>query len=151
MSLEDWLKNGWLIEHKSSKQEISDLLSIARRDLLDCQSKEISDDWRFNIAYNAALQSAKAALAASGYRASREAHHYRVIQSLVFTIGAAPNLVQQLERFRKKRNIVEYDRTGTISSQEVDEIASLAKELAVRVKEWLRNSHSDFFPELDPI
>ena len=70
MSLENWLKNGWLTEHKSSKQEISDLLRIAGRDPLDCQSKEISDDWRFNIAYNAALQSAKAALAASGYRAS---------------------------------------------------------------------------------
>ncbi len=29
-------------------------------------------DWRFAIAYNAALQAATAALAASGYRASRE-------------------------------------------------------------------------------
>jgi len=35
-----------------------------------------------NIAYNAALQAAAAALAAAGYRASREQHHYRVIQSL---------------------------------------------------------------------
>jgi len=33
-----------------------------------------------NIVYNAALQAA--ALAAAGYRASREQHHYRVIQSL---------------------------------------------------------------------
>ena len=47
----------------------------------------VSDDWRFAIAYNAALQAATAALAAAGYRASRENHHYRVIQSLELTLG----------------------------------------------------------------
>ncbi len=41
-----------------------------------------------SIAYNAALQTATAALAAAGYRATRDSHHYRVIQSLAFTIGA---------------------------------------------------------------
>src|SRR5207249_9102256 len=51
------------------------------------QSKDVSDDWRFAIAYNAALQAATAALAAAGYRASRENHHYRVIQSLELTLG----------------------------------------------------------------
>jgi hypothetical protein len=48
----------------------------------------LSPDWRLNIAYNAALQAATAALAAAGYRASREAHHCRAIQSLAFTIGS---------------------------------------------------------------
>jgi hypothetical protein len=46
-----------------------------------------------NIAYNAALQAATAALAAAGYRASRDAHHYRVIQSLKETIGADASVV----------------------------------------------------------
>jgi hypothetical protein len=79
--------NGWLVAHKSSKQEIANLLGIVARDLKDSQAKNVSDDWRFAIAYNAALQAATAALAASGYRAGRDGHHYRVIQSLELTVG----------------------------------------------------------------
>jgi hypothetical protein len=53
----------------------------------------------------------------AGYRASREAHHYRVIQSLRFTIGADTRLVAQLDAFRKKRNISDYERSGLISEK----------------------------------
>jgi len=82
MSLADWQKNGWLIEHRTSAHEIADLLAVVERDLADSAAEQVSADWRMNIAYNAALQAAAAALAAAGYRASREQHHYRVIQSL---------------------------------------------------------------------
>ena len=67
-------------------------------------------DWRLAIAYNAAMQLAVAALAAAGYRASRESHHFRVIQSLAHTIGAASDTVAKLDQFRKKRNIGGYER-----------------------------------------
>jgi hypothetical protein len=71
MSLRDWLRAGWLSEHQSSREEVSDLLGVADRDLGDCQSSGLSPDWRLAIAYNAAMQLAVAALAAAGYRASR--------------------------------------------------------------------------------
>ncbi|MBN2107900.1 MAG: hypothetical protein JW832_10790 [Deltaproteobacteria bacterium] len=93
MSLRDWLKNGWLIEHVTSPQEIADLLGVADRDLADCMVAHLSPDWKLTIAYNAALQSATAALAASGYRPSREAHHDRVIQSLAHTLELDPALI----------------------------------------------------------
>ncbi len=32
MSFADWVKNGWLVAHKSSKQEIANLLGIVARD-----------------------------------------------------------------------------------------------------------------------
>lgn len=50
MSFADWVKNGWLVAHKSSKQEIANLLGIVSRDLKDSQAKDVSDDWRFAIA-----------------------------------------------------------------------------------------------------
>jgi hypothetical protein len=81
VSLQDWLKDGWLTEHKPSRQEIRDLLGVADRDLADCSTPGLSADWRLNIAYNAGLQLATAVLAAAGYRATRNSHHYRVIQS----------------------------------------------------------------------
>lgn len=54
MSLIAWEKNGWLVAHKASPQEIQDLLGVAERDLQDCATKGLSDDWRLAIAYNAA-------------------------------------------------------------------------------------------------
>ena len=141
MSLKNWLANGWLIEHKTSPQEISGLLEVADRDLKDCRSPGLSCDWQLNIAYNAALQAATVALAAAGYRASREAHHYRVIQSIAYTIGAEQNLVNQFDQFRKKRNISGYELSGAISQQEANEMISLAKRIREDVKTWLRKNH----------
>jgi len=83
MSLDDWLRNGWLVAHKPTRQDIHDLLGIAERDLRECRTEGLSPDWRLAIAYNAALQSAAAALAAAGYRSSRNGQHYRIFQSLV--------------------------------------------------------------------
>jgi len=109
MTLRDWLKNGWLVEHKTSPREVADLLAVADRDLRECRTKGLGPDWRLNIAYNSALQSATAALAAAGYRPAREAHHYRTIQSLAHTIGADSALVAHFDAFRKKRNIAGYE------------------------------------------
>lgn len=143
MSLKNWLANGWLIEHKTSPQEITGLLEVADRDLKDCRSPGLSSDWQLNIAYNAALQTATAALAATGYRASRKAHHYRVIQSIAYTIGAEPNLVNQFDQFRKKRNISGYELSGAISQQEANEMISLAKRIREDVETWLRKNHPE--------
>lgn len=137
MSLKNWQLNGWLTAHATSSQEISDLLAVADRDLRDCTASGLSADWRLNIAYNAALQSATAALAASGYRAIREAHHFRVIQSLVYTIELPAALVTQFDFFRKKRNIGGYERAGMASDHEADEMLALAKDIRQKVEEWL--------------
>lgn len=104
MSLEDWLNHRWLVRHRTSQQEISDLLAVIQRDLRDCQIESLSTDWAFSIAYNAALQLATLALAVSGYRAARETHHERTIESLRFTLNAESSLVRLLQDFRKKRN-----------------------------------------------
>jgi hypothetical protein len=105
MSLADWERNGWLTAHRTSQSEIRDLLAVVDRDLADSAAEGLSADWRMNIAYNAALQAATAALAAAGYRASRDQHHYRVVQSLRETIGADAKLVNTFEAFHKKRNV----------------------------------------------
>lgn len=135
--------NGWLTSHKTSPQEIKDLLALVDRDLIDCQVSSLSTDWRLNIAYNAALQAATAALAASGYRAVRESHHYRIIQSLAYTVDISASLIVQFDQFRKKRNIGGYERTGVTSDQEAKEMFFLAKKLRSDVDEWLLLTHPE--------
>src|SRR5689334_7896143 len=83
MSLADWQKNGWVKAHKATPREVADLLAVAERDLRDARAKGLSDDWRFSIAYNGALQASTAALLASGFSVpTGESSHFRVIQSL---------------------------------------------------------------------
>ena len=137
MSLSEWLKNGWLIEHRTSRQEVEHLFRLVDRDLTDCRNPSLSLDWRFNIAYNAALQCAKAALAAAGYRAAKDAHHYRVIQSLKFTLRTKDKIVKKLDAFRKKRNVSEYNHAGAVTAIELDEISVLAGNLRKSVETWI--------------
>lgn len=145
MSLQDWLKNRWLIEHKTSRREITDLFAVTDRDLADCQTPGLSADWRLTIAYNAALQAASAALAAAGFRTARSgSHHHHAIQSLPYTVGADAHLIDQLDGFRKKRHIGGYERAGVASDQEADEMLQLARTLRQRVEQWIRSE----YPEL---
>jgi len=147
VSLSDWARSGWLVEHRTSPQEIASLFGVADRDLHDSAVKELSEDWQLAIAYNAALQCAAAALAACGYRASREGHHYRVIQSLAYTMGADVGLVTQFDAFRKKRNVGDYERAGTISKTEAREMLALARLLRQRIEIWLRQHHAHLLPK----
>ena len=143
MSLQNWLDNGWLSEHRPTRQEIADLLAIADRDLRESRTAGLSTDWKFNIAYNALLQAATAALAAAGYRAGRDAHHYRTLQSLAFTVGASTDLLRQVDAFRKKRNLAGYERIGAVSDQEVVELQAAAASVRRMVEDWIRANHPE--------
>ncbi len=145
-SLESWLRNRWLVQHTSSSEEIANLFALSDRDLDACQTKNLPADWRFAIAYNAALQAATAALAAAGYRASRESHHHRVIQSLEFTLAPERKLIDTFDRFRKKRNISSYDVAGAVSDKEAHEMYELAATLRAKVEPWIRKNHRKLLP-----
>jgi len=107
----------------------------------DCKSPSLSADWRLSIAHNSALMSATVALAASGYRASHEAYHFRVLQSLRYTLLLDTITVARLDAFRKKRNITGYERAGAVSDQEADEMIELAEDLRQQVEAWLQANH----------
>ena len=148
MSLEDWLNEKLIEKHHSSAREIANLLHICDRDLKECQIMELSPDWRLSIAYNAALQAASAALAAAGYRARKEGQHYRVIQSLAFTIEVDHAIIMQIDKFRRKRNISDYDRAGLVTELEAEEMIALAKQLRDDVGQWLRIHHPGLVGEV---
>jgi hypothetical protein len=70
-----------------------------------------------------------------------------VIQTLALTIGAEAKLVRQFDLFRKKRNIGGYERVGTISDQEANEMIALAERVRHEVKEWMKSRHPDLFQD----
>jgi len=71
----------------TKSREITDMLQIVDRDLEDARERHISSDWRFGIAYNAALKLCTILLYAEGYRSERALQHYRTIQALPLILG----------------------------------------------------------------
>jgi hypothetical protein len=121
-------------------------LAVADRDLVTRKTPGLHNDWSFNIAYNAALQLATAALAASGFQAERANHHYRVIDSLSLPLGTDAETIKRFDIFRKKRNISDYGRPGAISLCEVEEMRSLAARLRADFEAWIRSEHPNLMP-----
>jgi len=148
MSLEDWLNDKLIVRHRPSAAEVAELLHICDRDLEKAQIIELGSDWRLSIAHNAAVQAAKAALAAAGYRARKEGQHYLVLQSLAFTVKTDPATIKQLDKFRQKRNISDYERAGLITEQEAEEMIALAKQLRYDVERWLRAHYPSLASEI---
>ena len=141
--MKDWLEEGHLRAHKRSKREIADLLKAVDRDLADAQVRGLSADRRFATAYSAGLLAATVALAASGYRAAQEGHHYWTIRSLAFTMNLDSKTVAQLDAFRRKRNITDYERAGMVSEHEITTMLALAKDLRAAVVKWLKKNHPE--------
>jgi len=143
MTLKNWLNNGWIRSHKTSAKEIADLLMIVERDLKDADGG-ISVDWRFGIAYNAALKLCTILLYAEGYRAEKNLQHYRTIQAMPLILGEDRKVdADYLDACRAKRNIVEYDYIGAISANEADELIAFAKEFKKVMIDWLKTNHPD--------
>jgi hypothetical protein len=78
MSWKKLLAEGKVHAHKTSKKELDDLPAVIVRDLKDAAIQELSDDRRFATAYNAALQTAKMAIACAGYRLAGTQGHHRL-------------------------------------------------------------------------
>ena len=144
MTLKQWAANGWLKEHRSSPEEIGNLLSIVERDLKDAAKKAISADWRFGIAYNAVLKLCTILLYSEGYKAERALQHYRTIQALPFILGQERKKdTFYLDACRAKRNVVEYDYVGAVTQNDADELIEFVKALKGEVETWLEEKHPE--------
>lgn len=130
MSLTLWRANGWLKPHVTDVQELRNLLQIADRDMADAASGDLSADWRFGIAYNAALKLCTMMLYDAGYMPDKTLARYRTLLSIEYTLGSDRKAdVAYLDSCRLKRNHVEYDYVNGASEAEAEELLAFVKEL----------------------
>lgn len=146
MSLSAWADNRWIVPHAASREEVADLLAVVDRDLTDAAVDRLSPDWRLGIAYNAALQLATLALAAEGYRPGRERAHERAILSLRYTAGVDAGVVDVIDTVRRKRNLINYERAGTATVAEVNELYAVVVALRQAILQWLAARHAELCP-----
>lgn len=143
MTLESWRDSRLIVEHETSRQEITELIEIVRTDLRDAQIEGLSPDRRLSCCYGALLTAARAALRASGYRVPKgtPSHHYYAIQSLQHTVGLDTHVLRQIEAMGKKRATADYVRVGEVSESMVEEAIAFAETHCDRVVEWIRTQH----------
>ena len=143
MNFQDWQKNGWLRPHQTSEREVAGLLAVIERDLSASADPNLDGDWRFAIAYNAALQCVTLALKAAGFEAPKGGGaHHRTIESLRLTVQDDGTTITPLQAFRAKRGGGIYKTTGIASDSEVEELRQLAERLRSRVLQWLKAEHA---------
>ena len=141
--MSQWRENGWLTAHETNRVQVRHLLSLVDRDL-EVAAATTNADWRFGIAYNAALKLCTVLLYGSGYRAARELNHYRTLMSLPLILGKdrAPDAAY-LDRCRSKRNELEYDHVGVVTDADADELIEFARSFKADVVSWLGSKRPD--------
>lgn len=146
MSLREWAKAGWLKPQAPTREQIAKIFGVVDRDLEDAKAA-LSPDGRFNIAYNAALQLCAIVLLAEGWKPEKLSAHHRAISALPLIIGSEKqDDADYLDACRAKRNGLEYDAAGRVSSKEASELREFAVELRGVVVAWLEATH----PKLSP-
>jgi len=146
MSLEQWHKNGWLKPHQTTQAQVADLLAIAKRDLEEASQAELSTDWQFGIAYNAALKLCTVLLYAKGYRSDKNLAHYRTLAAMPLILGNSHQAdADYLDACRAKRNTAEYDAAGRISKSEARELIDYVTELEQTAIGWLPSQHPELW------
>ena len=127
------------------------MLPIVKLDLADAEGN-ISADWQFGIAYNAALKLCTILLHASGYRPEKTLQHYRTLQALPLILGLERKAdADYLDACRIKRNTVEYDCAGAATRKDAQELIQFTRELRDAVVAWLEREHVELtLPESHP-
>lgn len=141
MDLKVLLNQAKLRPHKTSKEEIENLLTLVNRDIKDAKVEGLSSDRKFAIAYNAVLQLGTILLYCKGYEPRGTGHHFTVFQAMKIIMGSHyKKLADYFDSCRAKRNITDYDYAGGISESEAKELIKEAVGFLEVTLYWLKKN-----------
>jgi hypothetical protein len=143
MSWKKLLQDNKVHRHTTSRQELNEIRHLVARDLTDAAIPVLSEDRRFATAYNAALQTAKMAIACAGYRiASVPGHHRLTFEGAKLALGKpAEHLADYFDSCRRKRNEIDYTGATIATTTEADELLLHAKAFLSLVEGWIASTH----------
>ena len=146
MSLAEFLSKDLLKSHSTGKAEITQLLAVVRREIKDASVTGLSTDRRFACSYNAALQLSHIVIASTGYRTnpSKSGHHKLTFEAAELILGAEVQLMlDHFEIARRKRNMIDYNVSGSISESESEDLQKAVLDFQTHVLKWLSANHPD--------
>jgi len=146
MGLRQFVEEGKIRPHRTSREEITGIFNLIKRDMADAESKDISYDRKFATAYNAALGLAAIILYCRGYQSYGKAHHFTAFQCLKVILGKDYiELADYFDSCRVKRNTLDYDTAGVISEKEFEELMKELKDFYTFVKFWVKKNYLRYF------
>lgn len=128
--LDNLVRIGRLKTEPPAASEIQGLLQSGIRRLNDAERPELSNESRFDLAYNAAHALALAALRAKGYRSESR---YLVFQCLQHTLDLPQAQWRVLDQAHRKRNLAEYEGDMDVNEELFAALVRVAREVAKRV------------------
>lgn len=138
------MADGSILPQKASKTELDRLRGAIERNLRDAALPDLSADNKFGMAYEAALLTAKVAVAVAGYRVRGQAAHATMFIALGLAMGpAVGQRVDYFDRCRRKRNALSYEYAGAATDAEAAEILEVAKRFRIEVEDWLASRRPD--------
>jgi hypothetical protein len=111
--------------------DVERLLEKMEHDLATAEDiRERAPDWTLKIAHQAVLDGCTALVAAHGYRARVNGHHYVTIRFAQLTLPEHTALLDRAEMLRRRRHEVTYGGVYVVSEEEVEGALDLARQLA---------------------
>lgn len=127
--LENLVKIGQLKAEPATEEEIAGLLRSGTVRLLDAKNESLSQESRFDLAYNAAHALSLAALRHAGYRSE---NRYLVFQCAQHTLDLAADQWRVLDQAHRKRNLAEYEGDIDVDDQLLEALIRVADLIADR-------------------
>ena len=140
MSIDTMVQEGRIHPFKATREEISKVMGIAKRDLSEAeQIKDTSLDWTYSIAYNAVLQACRAYMFHMGYRPATSEAHKATFEFMQLTVEERlKSTIDYFDRARKKRHRITYEAPGLVSEKETEQLIKKAKEFLAYAEEKVK-------------
>ena len=129
------------LEHKldrirPSRADVARLLEKMDHDLGAAEyNRNQAPDWALKMAHEAILSGCTALMAAHGYRAKVNGHHFVTLRFAQLALPQQTALLAGAEMLRRRRHQVTYGTNYLVSEEEVEGALQLAHQLAPRLSE----------------
>jgi len=130
--LENLVKIRQLKVEPASKEEIAGLLRSGAVRLADAKTESLSNESRFDLAYNAAHALSLAALRGAGYRSESR---YLVFQCTQHTLDLAAEHWRVLDQAHRQRNLAEYEGDIDVDDHLLEALIRVADVIASKLQD----------------
>lgn len=130
--LENLVKIRQLKVEPATKEEIAGLLRSGAVRLADAKTESLSNESRFDLAYNAAHALSLAALRGAGYRSESR---YLVFQCTQHTLDLAAEHWRVLDQAHRQRNLAEYEGDIDVDDHLLEALIRVADVIASKLQD----------------
>lgn len=142
MNYSELLAEGKIRREPAARGQAARQLAGARRDVATAKRLGPSEEWSFNIAYNAMLLAGRAVMFSDGYRpTSGEGGHASVVEFLRLRLRADfSRELDIMDRMRRQRHRITYEGGDIVPESQIADAIATAEKFVAAI-EGLLKSH----------